>query len=374
MLAVSGTALPGSRAAAQIAADCISTPIEYRTAWEQREVRCVSPNLFGTTHTRGTTSLYPSGFWYAWAGSSTNLERYLALRRIYGDSPPKAGIGILSYAGFPGLNDFSDPTNLAVYTLPTGVQARVPSFETWFRLLDEEFGMPGTYPLSAQTDLVVAYSRLRPHEDVVGAFQTVTGCSRTALLKGKEPSAAIGCNVSFLKALAAAGPSPYSTGESKSCFRNFAARYTGHSDAAAMRAVLFQCQDVGFLNTGVGLGYNTYANPFVCKPAFKQSVLQKYTGREFIVPNANLDALPSFVDLELNLGIPAEREFLQTGYCSTNCRHHTKARHRARSSKRPVTRLPLRTSSSSGETISAATELGMDRSSVPAACGLIARR
>jgi hypothetical protein len=58
--------------------------------------------------------LYPSGFWYAWGVSSTNLERYLVLRRIYGDNPPKVGIGILSYAGFPGLEGYDTPTDLAV--------------------------------------------------------------------------------------------------------------------------------------------------------------------------------------------------------------------------------------------------------------------
>jgi hypothetical protein len=319
-LAVPGAELPASRASAAAGEDCISTPIEYRAAWEQREVRCVSPSLFGTTHARGSTSLYPSGFWYAWAGSSTNLERYLELRRLYGDTPPKVGIGVLSYAGYPGLNDWDTPTNLAVYTVPVGVQARVPSFETWFRLLDEEFGTSTAYPLWAQTDLVVAYSRLRRREDVVEVFQTVTGCDRAALLKGAEPSAAIGCNASFLGALAAAGPSPYTTGESKSCFQNFATEYTGPRDAAAMRAVLYQCQDVGFLNTGVGLGYNTYANPFICEPAYEQTVLQKYTGREFILPNMDFDALPSHVDLELDLGEPSQRDFLQAGYCLTVCR------------------------------------------------------
>jgi hypothetical protein len=52
--------------------------------------------------------------------SNTNLERYLVLRRIYGDNPSKVGIGILSYVGFPGLESYDTPTDLAVYTLPPG--------------------------------------------------------------------------------------------------------------------------------------------------------------------------------------------------------------------------------------------------------------
>jgi hypothetical protein len=304
-----------SRAAATNRAGCISTPDEYMTAWNNREIRCVSPFLFGTTHTRGSTTLYPAGFWYAWGVSNTNLEHYLVLRRIYGGNPPKVGIGMLSYAGFPGLESYNTPTELAVYTLPRGTQVQVPSFETWFRLLDQEFGDTGAYPLAAQAALAVAYSRLRPREDVVGAFQTVTGCRRAALLRGQDPSPKIGCNRAFLGAIAAAGPSPYTTGKSKSCFQNFASRYRGPKNAAAMRGVLYQCQDVGFLNTGVGLGYNTYANPFVCKAAAKQTVLQKYTGREFILPNMTLNDLPSYVNIGLNLGKPSKRGFLYSGYC-----------------------------------------------------------
>lgn len=259
-----------TRAAAQTRVGCISTPDEYLIAWNNRQVRCVSPFLFGTTHERGSATIYPSGFWYAYAGSNTNLERYLVLRRIYGDNPPKVGIGILSYVGFPDLESYDVPTDLAVYTLPQGTQVQVPSFETWFRILDEEFGNTGAYPLAAQIDLVLAYSRLRPNEDVVGAFQTVTGCRR-----------------------------------------------------AAMRGVLYQCQDVGFLNTGVGLGYNTYANPFVCEPAAKQTVRQRYTGREFIFPNMAFNDLPSHVNIELDLGEPFTRGFLYSGYCRISDRGGT---------------------------------------------------
>ncbi|WP_406276066.1 hypothetical protein OHT93_31270 [Streptomyces sp. NBC_00191] len=316
LLAGAPSAFPLSRDGASVAAaGCVSTPVAYRAAWEAREVRCVAPSLFGTAHTRGQTSLYPSGFRYAWAGSSTNLEQYLKLRARYGDQPAKVGIGVLSYVGYPGLDDWSTPTDLEVYTLPSGVRAQVPAFETWFRLLDEEFGTTGAYPLEAQRDLVVAYSQLDRGEDVVGAFEEVTGCRRDALLAGEAPSAEIGCDRSFLGALAAVGPSPYDGGDSRTCFANFQTRYRGHRDASALRGALFQCQDAGFLNTGVGLGYNTYANPFVCRPADRQSVRERYTGREFILPNAPFTALPSHVAIPLDLGTPGRRGFLHAGYC-----------------------------------------------------------
>ncbi|MEV0718641.1 hypothetical protein [Asanoa sp. NPDC050611] len=287
---------------------CISTPGEYEAAWQARQARCVAPTLFGTTHSRGDRFLYPEGFAYAWAGSSVNLEAYLRLRHRYGDEPAKVGVGILSYVGYPGLDTWDFPTDLAVYTLPRGVHAKVPTFATWFRLLDEQLG----FPRAALRDLERAYARTA---DAVDAFEQVTGCRRADLLAGAWPGADIGCNAAFMAALTAAGPSPYEGAQSTRCFANVATDYAGPRNAAALRAVLYQCQDAGFLNTGVGRGYNTYADPFVCKPAAAQSVEQRYTGREFVLPNARLDDLPGHVDITLDIGAPGQRPFLHDGYC-----------------------------------------------------------
>ncbi len=290
---------------------CIDTPSEYQAAWQARQVRCVAPTLFATAHGRGDGSLYPAGFAYAWAGSSTNLEAYLRLRHDYAAEPAKVGVGILSYVGFPGLETWSFPMDLAVYTLPRGVRAPVPTFERWFRLLDDQVRFPRT----ALRDLERAYARLGRTQDVVDAFEHVTGCRRADLLAGAFPGPDIGCHEDFLDALTAAGPSPYEGAESSQCLAHFDAHSAGPRNAAALRAVLYQCQDAGFLNTGVGRGYNTYANPFVCEPAANQTVRERYTGREFILPNATLDELPSYVDLPLGIGEPGQRPFLHQGYC-----------------------------------------------------------
>ncbi len=65
-----------------------------------------------------------------------------------------------------------------------------------------------------------------------------------------------------------------------------------------LRAALAFCQDANPFNTGLGLGYNTAANPFACTSYAKQSVSDRYTGREFIVPNELLSKLdaPQVVD------------------------------------------------------------------------------
>jgi hypothetical protein len=44
-------------------------------------------------------------------------------------------------------------------------------------------------------------------------------------------------------------------------------------------------------------------------------VEQRYTGREFVLPNASLDTLPSSVNIPLDLGEPGQRPFLRRGYC-----------------------------------------------------------
>jgi hypothetical protein len=41
----------------------------------------------------------------------------------------------------------------------------------------------------------------------------------------------------------------------------------------------------------------------------------RYTGREFILPNMAFNDLPSYVNIELDLGEPFRRGFLFSGYC-----------------------------------------------------------
>ncbi len=304
-----------SPSAATAAADCIASPAEYQAAWDGHQVRCVAPTLYGTTSGKDSATLYPEGFSFAWAGTNANLETYLVLRKRYAAEPAEVGIGILSYVGFPGLAEFDTPTNLNVYTLPEGVSPIVPSIDGWTQVLDDELGSPDAFPPQAQEELIAAYTGLGKDQDAVDAFQQVTGCRRSELLKGAEVSAAIGCKKDFLKAVQAAGPSPYDSGTTATCLTNFQSRYQGPHSAAAIRGVLFQCFDAGFLNTGVARGYNTYANPMVCGSAAKERVAQRVTGREVIVPNATIASLPEHVALPLDLGRPQARGFLEKGYC-----------------------------------------------------------
>lgn len=100
---------------------------------------------------------------------------------------------------------------------------------------------------------------------------------------------------------------------SKQCFDGFNDSYLAPNLANNMeysvlvgplRAALAFCQDANPFNTGVGLGFNTSANPFACTPWSQQSVGDRYTGREFILKNMKLIDLPQ---LEI-LAFPALQE------------------------------------------------------------------
>ena len=332
---------------------CIQTPSEYRAFWESHRVACVDPSLYVTVPwgydsasggTTGDTHLYPEEFSLAWANGSTNLEKYLSLRCLYADDPIKARVGIGSYIGFPvpisnsNSNAADQPISIFVYQKeaiqPDGSfftdernQIRVPSFETWAFLLERAFGL--VFDLEAHKEIVLAYSarpleqRSRRHSDVVSVFTDVTGCKRSrhwAKHPGFPPTEDLrGCSSEYRKARAAAGGEKVGPGgpSTVECIENFMMNYEGTPDAAAFRGLLELCQDANALNTGVGLGYNPMPNPFVCKQWKHQSVAERYTGREFIVPNGPLDPEQKgdswdVVTLE---PVPDARYNLRAGYC-----------------------------------------------------------
>jgi len=358
------TAWPGWAQAGEGAADhcvipasapCIETPGEYKEYWDNYQVGCVDPSLYVTVPwgydspsggTTGDTHLYPSEFALAWANGSTNLEKYLELRCLYEDDPMKARVGIGSYIGFPvpiknsNPDAASAPISVFVYQLEAlqpDAQAlaaapphlRVPSFETWFHLLEEALDL--RFDLETQKEVVLRYSNIpsfkrvgiRRQVDAVRVFTKLTGCKRSRDWRkhpGFPPTSDLrGCNDSYLRAREAAGNVKVGPGgpTTQECFENFKASFEGSRDAAAFRGVLELCQDANALNTGVGLGYNPMPNPFVCKRWKKQTVADKYTGREYIVPNGALrpeDQGSSWEVVTLE-PVADARYNLHAGYC-----------------------------------------------------------
>lgn len=302
---------PGPVAATSASPACISTPEEFVSAWDSGSARCVSRQLLGTVHVRGAKRPYPKGFWRAWAVGNSGLENFLTLNSRYGSDPGQVGLGVLSLVGFPGLEQWDAPVDISVYQLPAGAEVRVPTFATWFQMLEDRWVRSAVLPQESQRDLIRAYSTLE--SDAVGAFESVTGCSREKLLAGSEFSRAIGCSDTFVETMQALGPSPYGRGTTRDCLSRYESRYNGERDAASLRAVLLQCQDAGFLFTGEGWTYNTYANPLYCGSAAEQSIRQRYTEPEFVVPNFSFRGMPAVAQVPLELS--AKRDALQSGYC-----------------------------------------------------------
>ena len=304
---------PGMTGVSAQARACVSTPEEYRQAWDAGTAECVSPGLMGTVHTRGASRPYPRGFWKAWAVNHSGLENFLALKVREGSRDGRVGLGVLSMIGFPELTTWDEDVDLAVYALPTGAEVNVPTFATWFQLFEDRWPARSKFPERAQRDLIRSYSTLS--SDPVAAFESVTGCSRERLLAGASVSRDIGCNASFMGTIDALGPSPYGRGTTRGCLRRFADRYDGPRDASALRAVLFQCEDAGFLFSGVGWTYNTYANPMICGTATEQGIRQRYTEPEFVVDNVRFADMESVAHIPLTLASRSDRRFLQEGYC-----------------------------------------------------------
>ncbi len=334
---------------------CIETPSEYKEYWDAYQVGCVDPSLYVTVPwgyddtsggTTGDTHLYPPEFALAWANGSRNLEKYLELRCLYEDDPIKARVGIGSYIGFPVPIKNNDPdaaaSPISIFVYKLGVlqpdvqgfdlgptQLRVPSFETWFHLLKKALDLQ--FDRLSQKNVVLRYSNIpsfkrvpiRKQKDVVHVFTKITGCKRSRDWRshpGFPPTADLrGCNENYLRAREAAGNVKVGPGgpTTQVCFENFRDRYEGPRDAAAFRGVLELCQDANALNTGVGLGYNPMPNPFVCKRWSQQTVADKYTGSEYIVPNGALLPEKQGTSWEVVTLEPVSdaRYDLRSGYC-----------------------------------------------------------
>ena len=324
--------------------DCtetIDTPKQYADAMKEFRAPpeyCISPELF-ITALQGGSRLYPETFDYAWANSSTNAHRYLQLNERWGqsgDGPTliKMLTGIQSFIGF-GVT-ITDPPNewnpglqsmqIAVYTLPKKVQAQVPAFENWARIAEIDYGIVVDPALGKL--MIEPYTTMREDQSVVDVFTNMTGCAGEGVYPYRnwpiayDPKVVDGvlysdppdsCLPEVRAAMEAASTCKVGSSlngvscetTSEECFIGFRDRYyspklgnlrpqDGNEELLGpLRAALSYCQDANPFNTGVGLGFNTAANPFSRKPWAEQTVSDRYTGREFIVPNLRLKDLGS---------------------------------------------------------------------------------
>jgi hypothetical protein len=349
----------------------INTPEDFKNAWENHcgmDDVDFSPDLLATIYTpekfevpgSGKNYLYPKGFYYAWAFSSTNLALFLELNKCYGATDPtKVTVGIAEIAGFPNLGCYSVQKDdkvsiecypggrLAVYTLPDSgqggeeSQVLVPTVQTWLRILDD---LGCSVPLATSIELTRLYSNLGSQLDVVDLYSELSGLSREILTtQGYAPSdpykddAWESYNITtelqknYKRVIEALGKSPYDPGSDSAevgaatrlCFKKLKYVLDGlkvepkidsHLMVMAVRAALAQAQDASALCTLAGVGYNTYPNPFVCKPISEQTIGKRYTGREFILLNRTLEECQEYVSIELKAKSKV-RPYLENGWC-----------------------------------------------------------
>ena len=165
----------------------IDTPVDYATAVENFQTtpeHCISPNLY-VTSLQGGERLYPEQYQYAWANGSTNAHRYLELNKRWGQSKDSSILikmltAIDTFIGFPVYvrpyvadNPVSSLI-LAAYTLPEDIKVQVPSFESWFKILESELEV--FVPLELGRLMVDPYTKVPNQEDVVEIFTKLTGC------------------------------------------------------------------------------------------------------------------------------------------------------------------------------------------------------
>ena len=332
----------------------IKTPQDYKNAvrnFEAPAENCISPDLYVTAGAFVPESnLYADTFQYAWGNGSTNAHRYLEMNKKWGQSNDPATMiklitAIQSFIGFPITipqdyptkvgpdGDSPSPVSLAVYQLPLTQVARVPSFEAWFKALERDFRM--VIPLELGKLMIEPYTTMSKNQDVVDVFTTMTGCEGSGGTYPERgwPSSATGddgapnatCHADVFTALHETANSQGTACKvgsqncgltTQDCFTNFNKNYLAPALVnntnpreliGPLRAALAFCQDANPFNTGLGLGYNTAANPFACTSYAKQSVSDRYTGREFIVPNDLLSTLNvSLVDIPPHMDVNAK--------------------------------------------------------------------
>jgi hypothetical protein len=339
-----------------ISNDQINTPAQYQHAWDNylaADVSDISSKLFATIHFPedglpiGQNYLYPKGFYYAWGFSNSNLALFLELNHRYGKSDPtKVSVGLAEFAGFTGVESF-EGANLAVYSLRAideeQSEVLVPTVQTWMRVLDS---LGCSVPMTVITALTKEYANLGRDQDAVDIYNQLSGLERNVLLNPSlgyapvDPSqeeAWQAFNIStsqqqaYKHVMQKLGRSAYSIPTSSAVNEVGAvtlelfsklSRLLDTMDpetetwsmAMAVRAALAQGQDASALNTTEGVGYNTYPNPFVCKPRAAQTIQERYTGREFILLNRRLDDCYQYCSFELQAD-STDRPYLINGWC-----------------------------------------------------------
>ena len=304
--------------------DCITEPADYASRFENRRVQCVDPRLFGVQVNNGTLDdgregrLYQKEFDLAWTVSHQNLENWLEFRCRF-DNDLDVFVAIAGNVGFIGAPLGPNAQGggfLAEYVVyngnafegPSPVSFEVPTIAFWSQLLEDEYDF--IVPLDVQKSLIRDYSNLRfrrseeyeDQYDYWSVYSKITGCKpakwdtsmafATVLQPTGDNPLNKNCSKPTRRALKKI-ESKVPDQTTKQCLENFREHFPHRAStkkqAAWVRIALDLCFDVNSNNTTVGLGWAPSPNAQLGRRKWKrQTVAEKQTGREFVIPNRKL--------------------------------------------------------------------------------------
>jgi hypothetical protein len=272
-------------------ASCVSTPAQYRTAFEGcAPAPCVAPNLYGVIgegNLEQQSTLYPPGFYWAWVTGSESLKQYADWRGQVCRGVLRAAEmtrRMLLFVGFGEANIRPAAAyTLSVMDLGHDPTLFVPTWEEWFLAFERVFHL--VIPLESQKALTLEFGR-HAARDPTRHFAEISGCpqSSTAQCSDQPVSACAADYIGVANALKPHSPidGMGSTDSCVSAFRAYLSSLGRVADAAEARALLRYCQDANPCNSGVGIGFNP-AYPMAGGPE-----IAHFTGREFVVRNRSL--------------------------------------------------------------------------------------
>jgi len=287
--------------------DRATTPDLYKKCWEDGRFCCVSNNLAASVMPPNPTddaTIYPRARYFAWAGTSKDMETALKLRIKYGDFSSLVTLGIQVAVGFnPVFNSFGedgappDDPGFAFLVLEKRKGGKggttPPTFAYFFDWVNEQFQSDGfSLGYHALKQILLTYANLGSNGapyDVAQAWVNLTGCSRhcsVPVTGDVEISKECGCQEDVLEAWDATR-SFNGSGDTIKCFKALFKKVK-HPTAGQTRVAFHACSDMLPIFTGFGLGYNPLVNPLDCKgPYFscKLPVSSRYDGPEIVFRN-----------------------------------------------------------------------------------------
>jgi len=286
--------------------DHAKTPEEYKKCWEDGRFCCVAKNLaakFKSPNPTPESTMYPAGRYFAWAGTSKDMEVALKLRIKYGDFSSLVTLGIQVSIGFnPVIKSWGDDgakpdaPGFAYLVFEKPSMYTPPTFAYFYDWVNKQFQSDGfSLGYDALKQTLLTYANLGsnggPH-DVAQAWVDLTGCCRNCSVPvtgDVEISKRCGCREDVLESWDAV-KSFSDGGDTIKCFKALFKKVK-HPTAGQARVAFHACSDMLPIFTNFGIGYNSLVNPLDYTgphPCCKLPVSSRYGGPEIVFRNGRV--------------------------------------------------------------------------------------